>query len=56
VTAVASGVAQWRTRGLGGDLGARPVSSSRGLHILGPMRALVLPSDSLLVSLPLCCF
>jgi hypothetical protein len=29
------------------------VSSSRGLHILGPMRALVSPSGSILVSLPL---
>jgi hypothetical protein len=35
-------------------LGARPVSSSRGLRILGPMRALVSPSGSILVSLPLC--
>jgi hypothetical protein len=32
-------------------MGARPVSSSRGLRILGPMRALVSPSDSILVSL-----
>jgi hypothetical protein len=30
------------------------VSSSRGLRIIGPMRALVSPSDSILVSLPLC--
>jgi hypothetical protein len=30
------------------------VSSSRGLHILGPMQALVSPSGSILVSLPLC--
>jgi hypothetical protein len=29
------------------------VSSSRGLRILGPMRALVSPSGSILVSLPL---
>jgi hypothetical protein len=28
VTAVASGVAQWQARGVGGDLGARPMSSS----------------------------
>jgi hypothetical protein len=35
-------------------MGARPVNSSRGLRILGPMRTLVLPSDSILVSLPLC--
>jgi hypothetical protein len=48
------GVAQWRARGLRGDLGANPVNSSRGLHILGPMRALVSLSDSILVSLPLC--
>jgi hypothetical protein len=34
-------------------MGARPVSSSRGLRILGPMRTLVSPSDSILVSLPL---
>jgi hypothetical protein len=33
-------------------MGARPVSSSRGLRILGSMRALVSPSDSILVSLP----
>jgi hypothetical protein len=33
---------------------ACPVSSSRGLHILGPMRALVSLSDNILVSLPLC--
>jgi hypothetical protein len=30
-----------------------PVSSSRGLRILGPMRALVSSSGSILVSLPL---
>jgi hypothetical protein len=48
------GVAQWRARGVGRDLGAHPVSSSRGLRILGPMRALVSPSVSILVSLPLC--
>jgi hypothetical protein len=35
-------------------MGARPVSSSRRLHILELMWALVLPSDSILVSLPLC--
>jgi hypothetical protein len=39
---------------MGGDLEARPVSSSRGLRILGPMWALVSPSGSILVSLPLC--
>jgi hypothetical protein len=37
-----------------GDLEARPVSSSRGLHILGSMRALVSPSDSILVLVLLC--
>jgi hypothetical protein len=47
-------VAQWQTQSLGGDLGARPMSSNRGLHILGPMRSFVSPSDSILVSLPLC--
>jgi hypothetical protein len=30
------------------------VSSSQGLRILGPMRALISPSGSILVSLPLC--
>jgi hypothetical protein len=35
-------------------LGARPISSSRGLRILGQMRTLVLPSISILVSHPLC--
>jgi hypothetical protein len=30
------------------------VSSSQGFRILGPMRALVSPSGSILVSLPLC--
>jgi hypothetical protein len=44
-------VVQWRIQSLGGDLGARPVSSSRGIRILGPMRTLVSPSDSILVSL-----
>jgi hypothetical protein len=48
--------AQWRIRGLGGDLGVRPMSSSRGLHILGLMRTLVSPSVSVLVSLPLYLF
>jgi hypothetical protein len=37
-------------------LGAHPVSSSRGLCILGPMRALVSPSGSILVLLLLCFF
>jgi hypothetical protein len=41
------GVAQWWARGLGRDLGARPVSSSRGLRILGPVWALVSPSGSI---------
>jgi hypothetical protein len=35
-------------------MGARPMSSSRGLRILGPMQALVSSSDSVLVLLPLC--
>jgi hypothetical protein len=34
-------------------MGARPVSSSRRLHILGSMWALVSSSDSILISLPL---
>jgi hypothetical protein len=28
-------LAQWQARGLRGDLGADPVSSRRGLHIIG---------------------
>jgi hypothetical protein len=48
------GVAQWWARGVGRDLGACPVSSSRGLRMLGPMRALVSSSGSILVLLPLC--
>jgi hypothetical protein len=39
---------------LGGDMGARLVSSSQGLRILGPIQTLVLPSDIILLSLPLC--
>jgi hypothetical protein len=35
-------------------MGAHSVSSSRGLHILGLMRALVPPCDSIFVSLLLC--
>jgi hypothetical protein len=35
------GVAQWRARELGGDLGAHPMSSSQGLRIIGPMWVLV---------------
>jgi hypothetical protein len=35
-------------------MGARPVGSSRGLHILELIRALVSPSDSILISLSLC--
>jgi hypothetical protein len=33
-------VAQWWAWSVGRDLGARPLSSSRGLRILGPMRPL----------------
>jgi hypothetical protein len=54
VTAVASGCGPVVSPRIGGDLGAHPVSSSRGLHIIGPMRALVSPSDTILVSLLLC--
>jgi hypothetical protein len=35
-------------------MGARPMSSSRGLCIIGPMRTLELSSASILVLLPLC--
>jgi hypothetical protein len=48
------GVAQWRARGFGGDLGARPVSSRRELRILGPMWTLISLSDSIFISLSLC--
>jgi hypothetical protein len=34
-------------------MGACPVSSSQGQRIIGPMRALVSPRDSIWVSLPL---
>jgi hypothetical protein len=34
-------------------MGAHPMSSSKGLRILGSMWALVSPSGSILVSLPL---
>jgi hypothetical protein len=34
-------------------MGARPVSSSQGHHIVGSMQVLALSSDSILVSLPL---
>jgi hypothetical protein len=47
-------VAQWRARGLIGDLEARPVSSSQGLHIIGLMRALASSNGSILVLLRLC--
>jgi hypothetical protein len=47
-------VTQWWAWELGGDLGARPVSSSRWLRIIGPMQALVSLSNNILVSLPLC--
>jgi hypothetical protein len=54
VTAVISGCDLVASPRSGKRHGARPVSSSRGLRILGPMRALVSPSVSILVSLPLC--
>jgi hypothetical protein len=34
-------------------MGARPMNSSRGLRIIGPMRAVASLSDSILASLPL---
>jgi hypothetical protein len=49
VTTVASGCGPVVSPMIGRDLGARPMSSSRGLHILGPMRALVSLSGSILV-------
>jgi hypothetical protein len=54
VTAVASGCDPVVSPMFGKRLGSLPVSSSRGLHILGPMRTLVSPSVSILVLLPLC--
>jgi hypothetical protein len=48
VTAVASGCGPAVSpRSGGGDLGARPVSSSRGLRILGPVRVFVSLSGSI---------
>jgi hypothetical protein len=47
-------VAQWRAERLEGDLGARLISSSRGLRIVGLMRVFASSSASILVSLPLC--
>jgi hypothetical protein len=38
---------------IGKKLRSPPMNNSRGLRIIGPMRALVSPSDSILVSLPL---
>jgi hypothetical protein len=46
-------VPQWRVRCVEGELGARPVSSSRGFRIIGPMQTLVSSSDSISISLPL---
>jgi hypothetical protein len=54
VTVVISGCDLVASLRSGKRLGARPVSSSRGLRILGPMRALVSPSVSILILLPLC--
>jgi hypothetical protein len=54
VTAVANGcgpVVSLRTEK---RLGSPPMSSNRGLRIIGPMRSLASSSDSVLVSLPLC--
>jgi hypothetical protein len=53
VTTVAVGCGPMVNPKFGGDLGARPMSGSQGLHILGPMWALVLLSDSILDLLPL---
>jgi hypothetical protein len=54
VTAVAIGCGPMVSLRIGRRLGSPPVSNSRGLRILEPMRALVSPSDTILVSLPLC--
>jgi hypothetical protein len=54
VTAVASGCGPVVSPMFGKRLESPPVSSSRGLRILGPMWALVLSSVSILVSLRLC--
>jgi hypothetical protein len=47
------GVAQWRTHGLGGGMGTRPMSSHRGLCIIGPMWALASSREYYFDSLPL---
>jgi hypothetical protein len=54
VTAVVSGCGPVVSPMSGRRLGTCPMSSSRGRHILGLMRALVSPSYSILVSLLLC--
>jgi hypothetical protein len=54
VIVVAVGCGTMVSPRIGGDLGARPMSSSRGLRILGLMRVLVSSSDNILVLLLLC--
>jgi hypothetical protein len=54
VTAVASECGPVASPRSGKGLGSLPVSTSRGLRILGLMRALASPSLSILVLLPLC--
>jgi uncharacterized protein YjeT (DUF2065 family) len=55
VTAVTSGCGPVMSPRSGKRLRSPPHEQpSRGLRILGPMRALVSPSGSILVSLPLC--
>jgi hypothetical protein len=39
------GIAQWKAQGLGGDMGALPMSSNQVLRIIGPMWALASPSE-----------
>jgi hypothetical protein len=54
VTAVAVECSPMGSSRIGRRLMSRPMSSSRGLRILVPMRALVSPSVGIFVSLPLC--
>jgi hypothetical protein len=53
-TAVANGCDPVTSTRNGKRLGSPLMSSRHGLHIIGPMRALVSSSGRIMVSLPLC--
>jgi hypothetical protein len=53
VTTAANGCSPVASPRTGKRLGSPPMSKSQEVCIIGPMRALVSPSDSILVSLPL---